>query len=89
MNYYFYNHYLNPLYWKDKKGIYWGCNEFVLKLAGIKNEHDIIRKTDFELPWNDLAEQYSMNMAHGIRTPLTGMIYMSKGLSDSLQVGSS
>jgi two-component system, OmpR family, aerobic respiration control sensor histidine kinase ArcB len=46
------------VYWKNQEGVYLGCNEFVLEIAGLKNERDIIGKTDFELPWYELAEEY-------------------------------
>lgn len=43
------------VYWKDKKGVYLGCNEFVLKMAGAKYDREIIGKTDFNMPWKERA----------------------------------
>ncbi len=45
------------IYWKDRKGFYLGCNDFVFKMAGASNYKDIIGKTDFEMPWKDYAEE--------------------------------
>jgi two-component system aerobic respiration control sensor histidine kinase ArcB len=41
------------IYWKDKDGVYLGCNEFVLQMAG---GHKVIGKTDFDLPWKGHAK---------------------------------
>lgn len=42
------------IYWKDENGVYLGCNDFVLDMAGSK---EVIGKTDFDLPWSDYAEE--------------------------------
>ncbi len=42
------------IYWKDKDGIYLGCNEFVFQMAGSR---EVIGKTDFDLPWKGHAQQ--------------------------------
>ncbi|MBP9742559.1 MAG: hypothetical protein KBD37_04290 [Burkholderiales bacterium] len=44
------------IYWKDKNGYYLGCNEYVVKMAGMSNKSDIIGKTDYELPWKTIAD---------------------------------
>lgn len=42
------------VYWKNRDGVYLGCNEFVLEMAGTKQ---VIGKTDFELPWKEYAHE--------------------------------
>ena len=42
------------IYWKNKKGEYLGCNNFVSEMAGMK---DIVGKTDFDFPWKEYATQ--------------------------------
>jgi len=37
------------VYWKDLQGIYRGCNEFLLDLAGVKTQEEIIGKNDFDI----------------------------------------
>jgi len=41
------------IYWKDKAGKYLGCNNNVLELVGMPS---VIGKTDFDLPWAELAQ---------------------------------
>lgn len=45
------------IYWKDRQGVYLGCNEVVVRMAGVNSSDDIIGKTDFDLCWSDTAEQ--------------------------------
>lgn len=40
------------VYWKDKNGVYLGCNEAMLKIANVK---ELKGKTDFDLPWKEEA----------------------------------
>jgi len=47
------------IFWKDKEGIYLGCNKTFANEAGLMNPNDIIGKTDFDLPWpQEDAEAY-------------------------------
>lgn len=39
------------VYWKDKNGIYLGCNNRQAQSAGLKFGYELIGKTDFDLPW--------------------------------------
>jgi two-component system sensor histidine kinase/response regulator len=36
------------VYWKDIKGVYRGCNDVVVKMAGLQSRQDIIGKTDYD-----------------------------------------
>jgi two-component system aerobic respiration control sensor histidine kinase ArcB len=44
------------VYWKNKEGVYLGCNDLVLELAGTP---DLIGKTDSQLPWKEQAQNIS------------------------------
>jgi two-component system aerobic respiration control sensor histidine kinase ArcB len=44
------------IYWKDRKGIYLGCNNFVAKMAGLSSPSEVIGKSDYELPWKNIAD---------------------------------
>lgn len=46
------------LYWKDKTGKYLGCNQFMVKTAGLNSVDDIIGKTDAELWPNNSKTVY-------------------------------
>ena len=38
------------VYWKDRKGIYLGCNEYVAKIAGVDSSQEVVGKSDFDFP---------------------------------------
>lgn len=39
------------VYWKDKNGVYLGCNNRQAQSLGLKKGTQVIGKTDFDLPW--------------------------------------
>jgi two-component system aerobic respiration control sensor histidine kinase ArcB len=39
------------VYWKDKNGIYLGCNKRQAQSLGFQASSEVIGKTDFDLPW--------------------------------------
>lgn len=43
-------------YCKDKQGVYRGCNSLFANAAGIAQITDIVGKTDYDLPWHNLAK---------------------------------
>lgn len=47
------------IYWKNKNGVYLGCNEFMARTAGL-TPSEIIGKTDYEL-WPSQAEELCKN----------------------------
>ncbi|MCD6056163.1 MAG: arcB 2 [Gammaproteobacteria bacterium] len=50
------------VYWKDKNGVYLGCNDKQANSLGLKSGSDIIGKTDFALSWNnEAAENFQKN----------------------------
>lgn len=48
-------------WWKDKKGIYRGCNAAMVDALGLKSKNDIIGKSDYELPWSAGADTLIRN----------------------------
>jgi two-component system aerobic respiration control sensor histidine kinase ArcB len=48
------------IYWKNKDGKYLGCNEFMVKTAGLSTIDDIIGKTDYQL-WPEQADALREN----------------------------
>ena len=43
------------VYWKDKNGVYLGCNNTVVVKGNLKSKADIIGKTDFDV-WPEMAK---------------------------------
>ena len=55
------------IFWKDKNGVYLGCNEHFARTTGLKAPGEIIGKTDFDLPWPEHeAEAYRKDDAEVI-----------------------
>ena len=48
---------LASIYWKDLKGVYLGCNKYMLEMVGLSNRKEIIGKTDYQLPWKKEAHK--------------------------------
>lgn len=48
------------IYWKDLNGVYLGCNDYMVREAGLESRSDIVGKTDKEL-WADQAEKIRAN----------------------------
>lgn len=46
------------IFWKDRHGVYRGCNQVFADLAGFANADAVIGKTDYEMPWAQHAEAY-------------------------------
>lgn len=46
------------IFWKDRDGVYLGCNRAFLEDAGLKNEDEIIGKTDYDMIWKEDAERF-------------------------------
>ncbi len=39
------------VFWKNKDGIYIGCNQRFAEAIGLMNTHQVIGKTDYDMPW--------------------------------------
>jgi two-component system, sensor histidine kinase and response regulator len=46
------------VFWKDRNGVFLGCNRLFVKDAGKHSPEEIIGKTDFDMGWSGLAEMY-------------------------------
>ena len=44
------------VYWKDKNGVLLGCNDLQAIDAGLLSRHEIIGKTDYDMPWKEQAD---------------------------------
>lgn len=44
------------VYWKDKNGVFLGCNLEQARDAGFKTQEEMLGKTDFDMPWYIQAE---------------------------------
>jgi two-component system aerobic respiration control sensor histidine kinase ArcB len=44
------------IWWLNKENIFLGCNEIQAKLAGLKSRHDIVGKTNYDMPWKEQAD---------------------------------
>ena len=49
------------VYWKDKKGAYLGCNNYVCRMAGLNHPNQLIGKTDNQLIWKNIAKNLKKN----------------------------
>lgn len=57
------------VYWKDKNGLYLGCNNRQARSIGFEYGSEIVGKTDFELPWGaNKAEEFRKNDLHILET---------------------
>jgi PAS domain S-box-containing protein len=56
------------VYWLDRNNVYLGCNMVQAKSAGLKDRHEIIGKTNYDMPWRDQAETFNMVNNEVMRT---------------------
>jgi len=53
------------VFWKDRTSRYLGCNHVFARTVGLLGPHEIVGKTDFDLPWPRAeAEAYRADDAH-------------------------
>lgn len=63
------------VYWKDKNGVYLGCNNRQAKSLGFQYGYEIVGKTDFDLPWGEnKAELFRQTDRHIIENGETEII---------------
>ncbi len=58
----------HTVFWKDAQSRYLGCNRAVARMAAVADPEDIIGKTDYDLPWRELAELYRRQDARVMAT---------------------
>jgi two-component system, sensor histidine kinase and response regulator len=46
------------VFWKDRNGVYLGCNQLFARDAGKRSPEEIVGKTDFDMGWREQAELY-------------------------------
>jgi PAS domain S-box-containing protein len=46
------------VFWKDRQGIYLGCNKLFATDAGFDSPDDVVDKTDADMVWGEQAERY-------------------------------
>ena len=57
------------VFWKDKKGVYLGCNQTFVRACGLSDSGEVVGKTDFDLPWSKAeTEAYRADDAQVIST---------------------
>lgn len=63
------------VYWKDRNGVYLGCNNRQARSLGFKYGYELVGKTDFDLPWGEnQAALFRQNDRHIIDTGETIII---------------
>ncbi|ETO92012.1 PAS domain-containing sensor histidine kinase [Legionella oakridgensis] len=63
------------VYWKDRNGVYLGCNNRQARSLGFQYGYEIVGKTDFDLPWGEnKAELFQRNDKHIMETGETEII---------------
>ncbi len=70
------------IYWKDRQGVYLGCNEVVVRMAGVISAADIIGKTDFDLCWSNTAEQVTKDEQEIMNSGIAKDLEITGTLSD-------
>lgn len=40
------------IFWKDRSGVYLGCNQVFAQAVGLQSPDEIVGRTDYELPWS-------------------------------------
>lgn len=46
------------VFWKGKDLTFQGCNKIFAQVAGLKSFHDLLGKTDYEMPWKEHGDAY-------------------------------
>ncbi len=45
------------IYWQDKNDVVLGCNDEQARTVGLKSRHDMIGKTNRDMPWHEKADE--------------------------------
>ncbi len=46
------------VFWKGKDLKFQGCNKIFAQVAGLKSYHDLVGRTDYEMPWREHGDAY-------------------------------
>ncbi len=55
------------VFWKDKDGVFLGCNDQQAKTLGLKSRHDVVGKSTYEMIWDGLPEAERREEARKIK----------------------
>ncbi len=56
------------VYWLDRDNVFLGSNDLQAKTAGFKNRHEIVGKSNYEMPWREQADALNAVNKEVIRT---------------------
>ena len=70
------------VFWKDKNGIYLGCNLAFAKDSGFDSPDEITEKDDFQMGWRDQAELYRADDRQVIESGIPKLSYEEPEPSD-------
>jgi len=66
------------VFWKDVEGRYVGCNRAFLLTTGISSFSEVIGKTDFDMPWREIAHEIRQEDLSILETGVVGHIPITK-----------
>ena len=76
------------VYWLDKNNVFLGCNDLQAEHAKLNSRHEIVGKTNFDLPWKNEAEELNRvnNIVMNTNKPIVyeEVANMSNGLGTYL-----
>ncbi|MET0793233.1 MAG: ATP-binding protein [Polyangiaceae bacterium] len=62
------------VFWKDREGVFRGCNDMFAGIAGLASSSEIIGKTDYDMPWtkeeSDLYREADLSVVRSGRPKL-------------------
>jgi PAS domain S-box-containing protein len=58
----------SKVYWKNTQSVFVGCNNAFANDAGMGDANDIKGKTDYDLPWAELADRYQKSDAQVLQS---------------------
>lgn len=63
------------IFWKGHELTFLGCNREFAADAGLERSEDIVGKSDFDMPWAELAEQYRLDDLQVMQTGIAKLDY--------------
>ncbi|MDR0678199.1 MAG: PAS domain-containing sensor histidine kinase [Holosporaceae bacterium] len=74
------------IFWKDKNGVYLGCNQMEAEMVGLSSPEHIIGKTDYALSWKCIADLLRETDKRIMRTGIPEEIIETPTLADGRQI---
>jgi PAS domain S-box-containing protein len=76
------------VFWKDRDGVFLGCNDFQAKMAGFSSPSEMIGKTNYDLPWDESADTLKETderiMKTGISEELIEVVKLADGTEPTM-----